>query len=163
MIRAHQVLHTEDKIPKDLLDNFGGEIPPLKGVHYYALTQIVKSVPDCARQAEAIEVSGKAPYVVQFGAAFTSTYTANGKTYAPSRSVREQVRKPFFVSAVAAAAANSSAPRRSRLVLPRWLVSLRLTPPFLTPENGAKRARQDDARNNYSPRYEFYRREKCLP
>ena len=51
VVRAYQVLHKEPDIPKDILGNFGGEVPKLKGVHYYALSQIVRSSNDCTRVA----------------------------------------------------------------------------------------------------------------
>jgi len=102
VIRAYQVLHRETEIPKDMLDNFNGGVPDLKGVHYYSLTQIVRSGPDCSRMVDAMEQEAKAPYVTQLAASFTATYTANNKTYAPTRATRTAVRDASFVSAVAA-------------------------------------------------------------
>jgi len=104
VIRAHQVLHQEEDIPADILANFGGQVPDMKGLHYYSLMQIVRSGPDCTRMVKAMETEAKKPYVEQLGTAFTASYTANNKLYNPTRETHEAVRKPVFVSAGAALA-----------------------------------------------------------
>jgi len=108
VIRAHQVLHTEANIPTDVSDNFGGTVPDLKGVHYYSVTQIVKSGPDCTRMVEAVEEETQVPYVTQVAPFLTTQYSANNQTYGPSRATREALRNPAFVSATAALQARMS-------------------------------------------------------
>lgn len=107
VIRAYQVLHRENEIPKDLLDNFGGSVPELKGNHYSSLTQIVRTGPDCTRMAEAMEQEAKVPYVTQVGASFTANYTVNGKDYTPTIATRNAVRDASFISGAAALVASN--------------------------------------------------------
>ena len=108
VIRAYQVLHKEEEIPADLLGNFGGQAPELKGVHYYSLMQIVRSGPDATRLAEAMEAATGTPYVAQVGASFTVRFKANNKAYVPTREAIEAVNNPKFVSLGAATVAGQA-------------------------------------------------------
>ena len=98
VVRAYQVLHREVEVPEAILKVLGGVIPTLKAVHYYSLSQIVRSGPEAVRMALAIENHTGRPYVAQYAGGFLASYTVNGKPYRPSASVHTALDKAHFVS-----------------------------------------------------------------
>ena len=120
VVRAFQVLH--DAVPAHLLPHWGGQVPKLKGVHYYSLTQIVKSSPEVLRLVEAVEEEAGVPYVTQMEASFKADFAANNKLYTPSDATLETLTKPLFVSKAAAQAAvppvAATTPRTTRTNTP---------------------------------------------